>query len=186
MRTLVFFFFFFPGGGISRNHTDTCINNRSGVLCGVNYDTQHTNNGVQTGIPTPLRNPYTWSKRVNLFAVDSPAPVGFSFCSEYGPSGDGNSCGAWNDTAVFAANRNVLVNLFTNIFPELKKNELFIVGESYAGKHCVALHSTTLTFHASLAARVEMYRVCLHFGTMMSLSYGNTRCMHWQVCMYLG
>ena len=99
----------------------------------INDDSEKTEGYNTTGIPTPLRNPYTWSKRVNLFAVDSPAPVGFSFCSEDGPSGDGNSCGAWNDTAVFAANRNVLVNLFTDIFPELKKNELFIVGESYAG-----------------------------------------------------
>jgi carboxypeptidase C (cathepsin A) len=99
----------------------------------INADSEKTAEYNTSGIPTPLRNPYTWSKRVNLFAVDSPAPVGFSFCTEDGPSGDGDSCGAWNDTAVFAANRNVLVGLFTDIFPELKKNELFLVGESYAG-----------------------------------------------------
>ena len=100
----------------------------------VNEDSLATKEYNETGIPTPIRNPFAWTKRINVFAVDSPAPVGFSYCSEAGPSGDGRSCGAWNDTSVFAANRNVLVNLFTDIFPELKKNPLFIAGESYASR----------------------------------------------------
>jgi cathepsin A (carboxypeptidase C) len=99
----------------------------------INDDSVLTEEYNKTGIPTPIRNPFTWSSRFNLFAVDSPAPVGFSYCSEEGPSGDGRSCGPWNDNSVFTANRDVLVNLFNKAFPELLKNDLFIAGESYAG-----------------------------------------------------
>eukprot|EP00659_Diplonema_papillatum_P003928 gene3928-6080_t len=99
----------------------------------LNEDSLKTPEFEKTGIPTPLYNPHTWTKKFNVFALDSPAPVGFSYCSKEGPSGGGDSCGSWNDTAVFQRNAIAVKTLMNDIFPEYKKNELFITGESYAG-----------------------------------------------------
>jgi len=92
----------------------------------------------KTGIPQVVANPYAWTKVANVIAVNNPAPIGFSYCDggsgkNTGPSGDGYSCGPWNDTSVAKANHNMLKSLFTNDFPEFAKNDLFISGESYAG-----------------------------------------------------
>ncbi|KAK3287813.1 hypothetical protein CYMTET_4693 [Cymbomonas tetramitiformis] len=83
--------------------------------------------------PELLRNPYSWSKAASLLIVDNPPPVGFSYCSSAGQRGDGYSCGAWNDTGVAAVNHAFLCTFFQEQFPEFLKNELYLVGESYAG-----------------------------------------------------
>ena len=46
-----------------------------------------------TGVPTLYKNPYAWTKVANLLILNGPAPVGYSYCTPAGPSGDGNSCG---------------------------------------------------------------------------------------------
>lgn len=46
-----------------------------------------------TGVPTLYRNPYAWTKVANVLILNGPAPVGYSYCTPAGPSGDGNSCG---------------------------------------------------------------------------------------------
>lgn len=58
----------------------------------------------KTGIPSPVRNPFSWSKFATIIAIDSPPPIGFSYCTEEGPAGKGTSCGPWKDSTVFAAN----------------------------------------------------------------------------------
>jgi carboxypeptidase C (cathepsin A) len=40
-----------------------------------------------TGIPQLVRNPFAWSKIGSLLMVDSPPPVGFSYCTQFGPAG---------------------------------------------------------------------------------------------------
>lgn len=94
----------------------------------------------KTGIPVVVRNPSAWTKAANVIAVNNPPPIGFSYCDgqsgpNNGPSGDGYSCGPWNDTSVAKANAAFLRGLFAKDghFPEFAKNELFITGESYAG-----------------------------------------------------
>eukprot|EP01061_Rhynchopus_euleeides_P037712 TRINITY_DN645_c4_g1_i1.p1 TRINITY_DN645_c4_g1~~TRINITY_DN645_c4_g1_i1.p1 ORF type:complete len:517 (+),score=213.64 TRINITY_DN645_c4_g1_i1:43-1593(+) len=89
----------------------------------------------KTGIPTPVVNQFAWSKNATLIAIDSPPPIGFSFCTEFGPSGNGTSCGPWTDKTVFAANHKAHVELFNNIIPEYKPNPFFMMGESYAGMY---------------------------------------------------
>ena len=105
----------------------------------LNVDSESSATYNKTGIPEPQYNPHTWSKKFNLFAIDSPAPVGFSYCTEFGPSGGGTSCGPWKDTDVFKANHKVVTTIMNEIFPELKKNELYITGESYAGVYVPGL-----------------------------------------------
>ena len=103
-----------------------------------------TDDFKKTGIPSPMYNPNTWSKKFNLIAIDSPPPVGFSYCTEFGPSGNGTSCGPWKDSDVFAANHKAVIAIMKDAFPEWLKNELYITGESYAGVYVPGLINALL------------------------------------------
>uniref|UniRef100_A0A914C4Z9 Carboxypeptidase n=1 Tax=Acrobeloides nanus TaxID=290746 RepID=A0A914C4Z9_9BILA len=59
--------------------------------------------------------------------MDAPAGVGFSF--NFG----GNL--TYTDTQVAIDNHQALIAFFTNKFPELKNNDFYIAGESYAGTY---------------------------------------------------
>jgi carboxypeptidase C (cathepsin A) len=51
----------------------------------------------KTGVPSLFYNEYGWTKAANILIINSPPPVGYSYCTPAGPGGDGNSCGTWND-----------------------------------------------------------------------------------------
>jgi hypothetical protein len=80
----------------------------------------YDDNWKKSGIPTLQRNNFSWTKAATVIAIDSPPPIGFSYCSQFGPSANGTSCGPWRDTTVFEANHLAHKVLFTDIFPELK------------------------------------------------------------------
>ena len=106
-------------------------------------DSYLTDEYKATGIPTPIRNPWTWANATSLCEIDSPAPMGASFCTEGngsasshgGPSGDPYTCGPWSDKSTAAANHRAHVAFFTEAFPEFEASQqpVFLVGESYAG-----------------------------------------------------
>eukprot|EP01063_Lacrimia_lanifica_P011411 TRINITY_DN1819_c0_g2_i3.p2 TRINITY_DN1819_c0_g2~~TRINITY_DN1819_c0_g2_i3.p2 ORF type:complete len:498 (+),score=201.11 TRINITY_DN1819_c0_g2_i3:65-1558(+) len=102
-------------------------------------DSERTEKYAETGIPTPRANPYSWTKRFNLIALDSPPPIGMSYCTEHGPAGDGYSCGNWTDEAVFKANHAAVTAVMHSEFPQWIKNDLYITGESYAGVYVPGL-----------------------------------------------
>lgn len=73
----------------------------------------------------------SWHIHHNLIYIDNPVGTGFSFTeSESGYANDEEDVG-----------RDLLVALqqFFMMFPELQKNEFFVVGESYAGKYVPAV-----------------------------------------------
>ncbi|GAB5370145.1 hypothetical protein AAMO2058_001466800 [Amorphochlora amoebiformis] len=86
----------------------------------------------ETGIPTLFPNEYSWTKVASILILNSPSPVGYSYCQPAGPSGNGTSCGVWNDTRTAVYNYEFLLNWF-KVFPEYQANDLYITGESYAG-----------------------------------------------------
>jgi hypothetical protein len=90
----------------------------------------------ETGVPTLWYNQYGWTQAANLLIINSPPPVGYSYCDPAGPAGNGSSCGAWNDTRTATHNYEFLVNWF-DAFPEYKERELYLSGESYAGNRPV-------------------------------------------------
>ena len=92
----------------------------------------------RTGIPTPIRNAYSWSKTASILCISGPPPVGFSYCERGGVSGSGTSCGSWNDTRTAAANYAALQS-WASAFPALAKNDLYVAGESYAGLYVTTL-----------------------------------------------
>ena len=97
----------------------------------------------KSGVPTLFYNPSTWTKLGSVLMFDWPPPVGFSYCNG-DPAGDGNSCGVWNDTRAADAEYAALRGWFDKSFPELKSNDLYLTGESYAGVYIPKLAQEVL------------------------------------------
>ncbi|KAF2364905.1 Peptidase S10 serine carboxypeptidase [Trinorchestia longiramus] len=80
----------------------------------------HINNDGKT----LYNNTYSWNTFANILYLESPACVGFSY------NKDGN-CSAGDDSTS-QLNYNALKKFFEK-FPEYRKNEFFVTGESYGG-----------------------------------------------------
>lgn len=72
--------------------------------------------------PTP--SPYSWNKLANMLYIESPAGVGYSYYDGEKP--------AYNDENVAVDNYETIKAFFAK-FTELKDNDFYISGESYAG-----------------------------------------------------
>lgn len=92
----------------------------------------------KTGIPSLFRNDHSWSKLANILIINSPPPVGYSYCDPAGPAGDGYSCGTWDDEHT-AYHNSVYLESFFRRFPKFKDNDYYITGESYAGVYVPTL-----------------------------------------------
>jgi carboxypeptidase C (cathepsin A) len=82
-----------------------------------------------TGLPTPLYNPYSWTRLGHLLIIDQPAPVGFSYCNNMtqGPFHDCDGL-AWTDELT-ASNAYEAVKAFFIKFPEKKPLDFYLTGE---------------------------------------------------------
>lgn len=87
-----------------------------------------------------MYNPYAWTKVANVFALEAPVGVGYSYCAN---QLEGKLCKN-TDKFTASASRAGLVDMFTNKFPELANNDFFIVGESYAGVYIPTLSKEIL------------------------------------------
>lgn len=91
---------------------------------------------LQDGTATLVRNEFAWTKRASVLFLNSPAPVGFSYCEE--PNGDFRSCGAWNDSSVAFHNKQALDSFLVK-HPKFKQNDWIFAGESYGGVYVPTL-----------------------------------------------
>jgi len=74
-----------------------------------------------------VENEYSWNTNASVLYIEQPAGVGFSYCDPTIPEDcTFDDMSASNDTII------ALVEWF-NLFPEFKKNNLSISGESYGG-----------------------------------------------------
>jgi serine carboxypeptidase-like clade 1 len=89
-----------------------------------------------------MENPYAWTKVANLFVLESPIGVGYSYCEA---QVNGGLCEN-TDKFTASAARAALVDFFTTKFPELASNDFFITGESYAGVYIPTLAYEILEF----------------------------------------
>jgi len=87
-----------------------------------------------------MENPWSWTKHVNLLAIEAPIGVGYSYCSR---QIEGKPCKN-TDRYTASTSRAALVDFFTNKFPEFAKNAFFITGESYAGVYIPTLSKEIL------------------------------------------
>jgi carboxypeptidase C (cathepsin A) len=83
-----------------------------------------------------MENPWSWTKYVNLLALEAPIGVGYSYCSRQ--KDQAKPC-VNTDRFTASASRAALVDFFHNKFPELYTNDFFITGESYAGVYIPTL-----------------------------------------------
>lgn len=78
----------------------------------------------ETGVPTPVRNAFSWTKFAGLLMVDY-ADIGFSTC-------ESAAC-EWDDAKACNSLVDFLEVFFSQAFPEHAGRPLWIAGESYAG-----------------------------------------------------
>lgn len=83
-----------------------------------------------------MKNPYSWTSVANVFALEAPVGVGYSYCANQ--KNNGKVC-VNTDKFTASASRAAMVDFFTKKFPELAKNDFFITGESYAGVYIPTL-----------------------------------------------
>lgn len=77
------------------------------------------------GMDTTLQwNEWSWIKTNNVVWIDNPAGIGYSICEKDGCKNNDNQTGVDNL---------LMLEKFYERFPELKTNDLYLSGESYAG-----------------------------------------------------
>lgn len=105
-----------------------------------------------TGVPSLIRNVYSWAANATIIAINCPAPVGWSFCDPPGPGGGGLSCGSWTDELTAAANFKLVEGIVAH-YPERLASMWYITGESYAGVYVPMLADLILDAPAASPAR---------------------------------
>lgn len=85
-----------------------------------------------------MKNPYSWTKYVNLLALEAPIGVGFSYCSRQMDQQNPQPC--FNtDRWTAKASKAALQEFFYRKFPQFANNDFYITGESYAGVYIPTL-----------------------------------------------
>ncbi len=87
------------------------------------------------------RNSHPWNKEAHVVYIEMPAGVGYSTCDEIGgPDASEISCYDVNkkmepltDDVVTKETLSAIVSFFQTKFPEWKKLNVYLAGESYAG-----------------------------------------------------
>ncbi|KAI0328737.1 serine carboxypeptidase [Cubamyces sp. BRFM 1775] len=121
-------------------------------------------------------NPYSWNEHANVFFVDQPVSVGFSY-AEYGES-VGTTMEAADDIAAFMA-------IFFEHLTKFKGRALHLAGESYGGRYIPVFASTIYDKNAQLIeagvtpinlTSIMIGNGCTDFTTMFP-SYYEAQCM---------
>ncbi|EMD33575.1 hypothetical protein CERSUDRAFT_159731 [Gelatoporia subvermispora B] len=122
-------------------------------------------------------NPYSWNERANIFFIDQPIAVGFSY-ADYGETVD-NSIDAGRDIAAFTA-------IFFEHFTKFKSRPFHMAGESYGGRYIPVFATEVYEMNARLLdagltpvnlTSIMIGNGCTHFPTMTS-SYWNMQCQN--------
>lgn len=96
------------------------------------------------GKPVLHQNDFAWTEFAHVLVIDSPPPVGYSYCDASGPSGNGTSCGDWDDERTARAN-DAALRAWAKRFPEHASTGVIIAGESYAGVYVPTLLKQLVT-----------------------------------------
>ena len=88
-------------------------------------------------------NAYSWNKFAHTIYLEAPACVGFSYAS--------SPLGCVHDDNSTAANNLQALQVFFTLFPELKTNDFYISGESYAGVYIPMLSFNVFNYNQGAA-----------------------------------
>lgn len=97
-------------------------------------------------------NDYSWNKKANVIYLESPAGVGFSYI-------DSDKDWDWktNDESSAVQNLEAVIDFFKR-FPDFKRNDFYISGESYAGIYVPFLASKIIEYNKEA---VELDKIML-------------------------
>lgn len=101
------------------------FNGGPGCSSMLGFTQEHGPYTMPDGDPHFYENPNSWNKEANMLYIESPAGVGYSYF--WGKDKD-----SFNDTTSSEDNYAALLKFYEK-FPEYKKHDLYISGESYAG-----------------------------------------------------
>ncbi|GFV17667.1 serine carboxypeptidase ctsa-4.1 [Trichonephila clavipes] len=93
-----------------------------------------------------FNNPYAWNRVANVIFLETPAGVGFSYSD--------NEKYATDDDTVSRDNYEALLHFFEK-FPQFKKNEFYVTGESYGGIYVPTLSVQILKGPANINFKVR-------------------------------
>lgn len=99
---------------------------------------------------------YTWSVHHNLIYIDNPVGTGYSFTEK-------DAGYARNETQVGLDLHSALMQFF-QLFPELRQNDFFVTGESYAGKYVPALSLTIHELNPSAKFKINLKGLAMGNG----------------------
>ena len=106
--------------------------------------------GVDANMTLYPRDPdNNWNQKYSLLFLDNPCGVGFSWSSS-------ESCFVQDEQTVGSDLRNAMLQ-FYKMFPNLKQNDLYITGESYAGKYVPAFSYTIFSANQNLQPTDDEY-----------------------------
>lgn len=102
----------------------------------------------------------SWNRDYHMLFLDNPVGTGFSFTND--PSGF-----ATNQTTV-GRNLYEALDQFFQLFPELRKNDFYVTGESYAGKYVPSCAYAIHTMNAKKSAkdRINLKGISIGDGAM--------------------
>ncbi|XP_018027412.1 venom serine carboxypeptidase [Hyalella azteca] len=123
--------------------------------------------GVDANMQLVYRNS-SWSNTHNLLYFDNPVGTGFSFTTK-------DAGYATNESAVGEGLYSALLQFLT-LFPELRRNELYVSGESYAGKYVPALSYTIHKHNPSADVKINFKGMAIGDGLcdpVTMLDYGD-------------
>jgi carboxypeptidase C (cathepsin A) len=105
-------------------------------------------------------NPYSWNKVANMIYLESPTDVGFSI--NYSKDPDDHKT---NDVISGQENLQALIAFFKK-YPDYKKNDFYISGESYAGIYVPTLAWNVINYNAGVtkADRINLKGILVGNG----------------------
>ena len=103
-----------------------------------------------------LKRSTAWSMTHHLLYIDNPVGTGFSFTKL-------ERCYAQNEDNVGTDLYDALSQFFT-LFPNLKKNDFYVTGESYAGKYVPAIAHTIHTMNPQAKEKINLKGIAIGDG----------------------
>ncbi|EGG15670.1 peptidase S10 family protein [Cavenderia fasciculata] len=98
----------------------------------------------------------TWNTDYHMIYIDNPVNTGFSYSSEV--------AGCSSNQDQIAYNLHQLLIQFYQVFPQYVDNELYITGESYAGKYIPAFAYYILQQNPNLSVKINLAGVAIGDG----------------------
>ncbi|XP_011880871.1 PREDICTED: venom serine carboxypeptidase [Vollenhovia emeryi] len=111
---------------------------------------------IVTANKTLTTRKYSWNIAHNLIYIDNPVGTGYSF------TGDDKGY-VRNETQVGRDIHSALVQFFL-LFPELRNNDFFVTGESYAGKYVPAVSYTIKDYNIKAETKINLKGLAIGNG----------------------